>query len=502
MKIWQAFLIILLCVGTTLVSYAQNTFSKAYDINYGSELGAAAYKVVDGYILFGTGPASQTDPTFITKILKVDFNGNLLWAKSYGGLGITRTINYGAGGVTSDGNGSYYIAGAYADTSSESEDVLVTKVSSEGDTLWSKMFGGKKQDLPNSIYYDSNRSLIYITGGTRSFAPGNLKVFVWILDTLGNTVNTWLYGGGVYDYGKSVIAMEDTIYLSGYTTSYSNSSDPFLMKLDTSGAVVDIQLYGTNGFDKEAGIDRNLRGDKLVMWGRLDTLQDAVFVTTLDSNGIVVWRKLIDWYGYIFQARVAQDNSIFIAGINKFNRVNGNVAKLDSLGNVLWYREYSFNDNTISGLYSTCYFYDIKLDTLNGDILCFGNTQRDPALGDSTEQDFWLLKLDSMGCLVPGCDTITEVGIQPIETSGPQITVYPNPAKYTARVLLNHGTPNAEIDFTLFGLSGQAIITQKHSLNPYGFGEWTINLEGLSPGIYVYRIGSGGKAVNGKLLVE
>lgn len=455
----------------------------------------------DGYILFGTGPANPTDPTYITKILKVDFNGNFLWAKSYGGSGIIRSINYGAGGVANDEDGFFYVTGAYADTI-EPEDVFVMKISSEGDTLWSKMFGGINQDLPNSIYYDSNRSLIYITGGTRSFAPGNLKVFVWILDTLGNTVNTWLYGGGVYDYGKSIIAIEDTIYLSGYTASYSNSSDPFLMKLDTSGTVVDIQLYGTNGFDQEAGIDRNLRGDKLVMWGRLDTLQEAVFVTTLDSNGIVVWRKLIDWYGYIFQARVAQDNSILIAGINKFNRVNGNVAKLDSLGNVLWYREYSFNDNNISGIYGTCYFYDIKLDTLNGDILCFGNTQRDPALGDSTGQDFWLVKLDSMGCLIPGCDTITEVGIQPIETIGIQVTVYPNPANAKATVLLNHGKPNSEVVFMLYGISGQLVTTEKYLLNPYGFGEWNVNLEDLQPGTYLYKIENGEHLSDGKLIVE
>lgn len=113
-----------------------------------------------------------------------------------------------------------------------------------------------------------------------------------------------------------------------------------------------------------------------------------------------------------------------------------------------------------------------------------------------------LVKLDSMGCLVPGCDTITEVGIQPIEAIGPQVTVYPNPASSKATVLLNHGKPNSEVVFTLYSISGQVVATEKHQLNHYGFGEWNVNLEGLQPGTYLYRIDGDRCLKEGKLIVN
>lgn len=501
MKSLHFILWITLCLGC-LAAKGQGTFNRAYDVNYGSELGAAVYIVDDGYLMFGTGLASISDPVYVIKIKKVDFDGNILWEKSYGGQGTTRSVNYGAGGVTSDLDEYFYISGVFADTI-EPEDLLVTKVNYNGDTVWSKTYGGPKQEVPYSIFYDTSEHHIYVTGGTESFGTGNVNVFVWVLDTTGNTVNTWFYGGGDYDYGKSIIKIDDTIYLSGYTTSYGNKSEPFLMKLDTLGNTTNLRFYGTSGWDIEAGIAKNHDNDKLLMWGWLDSLQGAAFISRLDLSGAIVWRKVIKWYGIITEAKFLKDNSIIIIGANNDSRSKGNIAKLDSLGNVLWYREYSFNDPDVSGIFSYCIFYSFDSNLPTGDIVAFGHTDRDPALGDSTGQDFWLVKLDSMGCLVPGCDTITEVGIQPIETSGPQTTVYPNPAKYSASVVLNHGTPNAEIDFTLFGLSGQAIITQKHNLNPYGFGEWTIDLEGLAPGIYLYRIANPiGQVQTGKLAVE
>ncbi len=500
MKAFQLLIYAILYLGS-ITTKAQGTFNRAYDIDSGLELGAAISILDDGYLLFGTGSASINDFTYILKVAKLDTAGNLLWTKKYGAEAVSFSINYLASGLTIDNSGNYYASGVFGDTVGQ-QDLLVTKINDEGDTLWTRSFGGPGQEVGYSIYYDSTEQHLYVTGGSASFGPGLTNVAVWVLDTMGNTISTRFYGGGDYDYGRSIVKIEDTLYVSGYTSSYGKETEPFLMKLDTAGNVADLRFYGTNGQDSYAGLNTNATNDRLVMWGRLDTLQKAVFISQLDLTGEVIWRKVLNWFGFVYQAKFLSDNSLIVVGTSKGNPVNGSIIKLDSLGNVLWSRKYYFNDPDISSVYSICYLYDFEVEEQNGNILCFGNTLRNPAIGDSTGSDFWLLKLDNMGCLVPGCDTITEVGIQPIETTGAQVTVYPNPATYKATVLLNHGTPNAEIDFTLFGLSGQAIITQKHSLNPYGFGEWAIDLAGLPPGLYLYRIGSGGKAVNGKLLVE
>lgn len=482
-----------------LIVTAQTTFNQKHDFNGGSELGLAVNILPDGYLLCGTGSLSNTGSShYALKLVKLDFSGNLQWLKSYGGEGISMAINY-SGACVADFQGNHYISGFYADTLSF-EDLMVIKVDANGDSVWTRLIEGAGQDLLMGIFYDTLSHQVLVTGSSESANQGVYSAVVWVLDTMGNTIDTFYYGGGQVDYGKSIFNIADTIYVSGYSNSYGNLGEPILMKLDTGGNLADRRFYGTAGEDYYANL--TLGNGKLLMWNRLDTLQGAMSVSTLDFAGNVLWRKIFPNYGYIYQAEFLIDGSVVMTGRTPGGRHVGHITKLDSLGNLMWDRSYSYNDPSVSGIFVLCTFYDFKLDKLSGAIVAFGNTQSDPALGDSTGSDFWLVKLDSMGCLVPGCDTITNVGIAPIETAGTQLTVYPNPAKYTARVLLNHGTPNAELDFTLFGLSGQAILTQKHQLNPYGFAEWIIDLDGLAPGTYIYHITSGGRATNGKLLVE
>ncbi len=108
-----------------------------------------------------------------------------------------------------------------------------------------------------------------------------------------------------------------------------------------------------------------------------------------------------------------------------------------------------------------------------------------------------------MGCLVPGCDTLTDVGVEPLGLATLQVTVYPNPANGTVRVILNHGMPNATADFGLYDLAGRKVLAAEHPLNSHGFGEWRMDLSGLPPGMYLYRITDAGDRVRtGKLAIE
>ena len=501
MEIWRAFIVTFLCVGT-LVSNAQNTFSRAYE-NEGYNLANDISIVNDGYYIVGSGSYSYTNLISSIKIMKVDTLGIPIWEKQYGTATSYRIVGL-PGAATMDENGNVYFAGSYADTV-EPEHFLIGKLDENGDSIW---FKTEKDGLGSNylygISYDSISHQIYATGASVSEDETSSKAVVWVLDTSGNTISLQYYSWTDFDYGRSIVRVGDTVYISGYSYIPSGKKvEPCLVKLDTLGNLVSQFYYGTNNNDFYASLD--YRNGKFLLQTNLDTIGPAYGATStslLDSYGNVLWKRVSTSYGLIYQSKLLADMSVVSIGATRENTYIGAITKLDSIGNVIWDRSYSFNDPNLSGIYSLCNFYDFEVDTASGSIIIVGTSQRDPALGDSTGQDFWLLKLDSMGCLVPGCDTITEVGMQPIETSGPQVTVYPNPAKYTARVLLNHGSPNAEIDFTLFGLSGQAIITQKHLLNPYGFGEWTIDLAGLPPGLYLYRITSGGKAVNGKLLVE
>ncbi len=95
-------------------------------------------------------------------------------------------------------------------------------------------------------------------------------------------------------------------------------------------------------------------------------------------------------------------------------------------------------------------------------------------------------RLDSVYIEVRNCTGITE-------TATLQAKLYPNPTTGTLTIEL----PNVQGgSMALYNLLGQSVYQAT-----LAGGQTTLALN-LPPGLYLYRIGSGGKAVNGKLLVE
>ncbi len=88
----------------------------------------------------------------------------------------------------------------------------------------------------------------------------------------------------------------------------------------------------------------------------------------------------------------------------------GYLQKTDSNGNLLWQQKYNYNENTDL-------FYNV-LPTADGGFLLSGQ-----CANDTTGQDAWLLKVDSLGCPYPNCT----VGIEE-ENKTVAFNLWPNPA--------------------------------------------------------------------------
>ena len=89
-------------------------------------------------------------------IVKLDINGDLLWAKSIGGS----SLSYDTGsGVVVDDDGNVYVTGGFYETvdfdpgtgteyrtsAGGSSDIYILKLNAEGEFLWVKTFGNKKK---------------------------------------------------------------------------------------------------------------------------------------------------------------------------------------------------------------------------------------------------------------------------------------------------------------------------------------------------------------------
>ena len=203
-------------------------------------------------------------------ILKLDAQGDFLWAKSFGGTG------RGLGtSIAIDAANNVYTAGYFSGTvdfdpgigvvnlsSVGQEDIFIQKLDANGNFLWAKSFGGILNDRGNFLAIDDANN-VYTTGSfvsTVDFDPGigvtNLSalgsydIFIQKLDAQGNFL--WAKSMGKYndDVGISIaIDAMGNIFTTGYfigtvdfdpgigVTNLSSIGDLdiFIQKLDKNG---------------------------------------------------------------------------------------------------------------------------------------------------------------------------------------------------------------------------------------------------------------------------
>lgn len=248
--------------------------SKCGDLQWQKSFGGTGYETArdiiqtqdNGYLV--VGETNSTDGDVIagyggTKdiwILKLDANGNLEWQKRYGGTGLDIGNNIIA---TPDGN--YLIA---ASTSSNDGNITgnhgsagytdgaLLKIDPQGNLLWTKCYGGSKNDELLDVEIINNK--IYAAGyanSTDGDIPANQKNYdVWLLctDLNGNKSFSKIYGGSQNDVAYSMCKGNNgSLTLAGYTTSNDGDvsgakgdQDFWILNINTAGALIWQQVAG------------------------------------------------------------------------------------------------------------------------------------------------------------------------------------------------------------------------------------------------------------------
>ena len=166
-------------------------------------------------------------------LIKTDENGETLFTKTYGG---SNTDN--AYSVKQTNDGGYIIAGeTISFDQGQFYNIYLVKTDSVGDTLWTKRYGGEGStwEVAKSIV-QTNDGDYMITGLTESLGGPNGNVLVMKVSATGDLLWMQAYGGSGTDWGKSIQQTNDGGFIiAGHTSSYSSSSDVYLIKLNDLG---------------------------------------------------------------------------------------------------------------------------------------------------------------------------------------------------------------------------------------------------------------------------
>src|SRR5690606_24180313 len=149
-------------------------------------------------------------------------------------------------------------------------------------------------------------------------------------------------------------------------------------------------------------------------------------------------------------------------------------------GEILWERKHYY-PRTINAPFS--YLTDIR-QTMDGGFIASGGGVPD----NIYRSKFWLLKLDSMGCLSATDCGITSVEVKEIPINDLSINVYPNPTTGVLHIQIQN--PQVKIEsITMYDIAGKQLLHQKQPQGNAGsyslsFGEgW-----GEATGLYFIQI--------------
>ena len=112
------------------------------------------------------------------------------------------------------------------------DDVWLIRTDANGDTLWTKTYGGFRLDGGFSIDLTSDGGYI-IAGCTESFGAGKEDAWLIKTDAKGDIIWTRTYGGTSYDCFRSVQQIDDGRYIAiGRTASFGTGYyDVYLIKI-------------------------------------------------------------------------------------------------------------------------------------------------------------------------------------------------------------------------------------------------------------------------------
>jgi gliding motility-associated-like protein len=238
-------------------SFGGTGYESARDIELtddGGYIVAGETNSTDGGVIAGFGGTKDI------WILKLNAAGTLQWQKRYGGNGLDianhihknddGTFLIAASSSSNDGN----ITGNHG-TAGYTDGVLM-KIDANGTLLWSRCYGGSKNEELLDIEVINGRTYIagYANSTDGDIPPQQKNYDVWVLalDAAGNKIYSKVYGGAQNDVAYSMTKGNDgTLTLAGYTTS--NDGDVSGAKGSQDYWVLNINTNGNKNWQKVLG---------------------------------------------------------------------------------------------------------------------------------------------------------------------------------------------------------------------------------------------------------
>lgn len=389
----------LICLNTFAQAYSilwENTFGgSSYDRPFAMKQTLDGGSILVGTSSSNDGDVIGNSNIKTCWIVKLSPIGAIEWQKSYGGSSLEDcamdVLQLSDGGFiiaaqtfSNDGDISFNNGGF---------DYWLLKLTANGDLIWEKTFGGSENDWLSSIVETSDGG--FVLAGTSNSSNGNITNAkglrdIWIvkLTSNGNLVWQKSFGGSNDDLCNEIkLTSDGGFIICGQTLSnnfdvsgHHGGSDFWVIKLNFSGNLVWQKCIGGSNEDYATDIIQTSDGGYMVT-GYSSSLNGdfsgVPFMSSklvkLNSTGVIEWQKNFSGVGYSVVKQTNDGGYVLADGDHNYV-----IYKLDIFGNTEWEGSYGG-----PGSEYPCSIYQAS----DGTYLVAGQRQL------STGVDFWVIKL-------------------------------------------------------------------------------------------------------------
>jgi hypothetical protein len=274
------------------------------------------------------------------------------WTQTYG----SAFNDYGYS-IEKTYDGGYIIGGTTSDDE-DKKDILLLKLNSDGDTVWTRNLGSTYNDESYSV--KQCRDSGFIVCGYKSNGSNSLDFYIIKTNASGTLAWNRTYGGALNEGSYSIIqTLDDGFAVCGYTASTgAGAKDMLLLKYNSNGYLQWQQNYG-GLFDEVAYALAQTPDSGYMLAGTSksynnSTLNDVYCVRT-NAQGDTLWTKNYAMAGndIAYSVTVTNGNYFLIAGkSNTYNTTttanySAFALKINMQGNVLFFETYGTDANDV-----------------------------------------------------------------------------------------------------------------------------------------------------------
>ena len=500
----QIFCIVIILILSYLHTFAQQTtFSKIFS-NYSlnAENGWKIMEVSTGYLLVSANTCLDNSSENCSSLVLVDYNGDVIWYRT-----LNQSLGYQASHIMFNEN-KIYVSGRSNDDDTQ---FSIYCYDIDGVLLWNKTYGsGSEREWPAGILKFSQGSIFLYGGRDRN----QNHIYEWLpvlmkVNLQGDSLTEFTFNEQ-YDASSVRQVIESTQH--DLIASYVYCPDGCF--LDLKAGVICLDSVGNTKWVLDlpfsfssygcfvSQIDSNTLAVKWHIDSNLpnhDLTPPAIFFTNMSGaiQDTFIFQnqslKEVHYMESIWEKGLVGSGSNFIDYLTLSNPPWGGwVFRMDENREIVWDRTYL--DTIYQG---RSFGLNQIIPTSDGGYIATGTITN--FMTGVWESHNWILKLDSSGCLQPGCGNlnyITETE-EAVFLKGKDIKVYPNPASEYVQVEFPEDFDLGQSSYVVVVSNSGKVIKQEKISAPIS----QLNLSGITSGMYYLMIRRGNEIIGSKRII-